>query len=156
MIKKLTLLKLFLLNLFITERPSFVKLAYVDFIIDNKAIFLISWQLHYSYQISIPELHFHSFKRDSSAYIPVPDNIEYITVKILNSWSYKKETIRLLRLEMPDQIHFDQPKFNFLQQKNIKIPQVKYAKNKLKIKAFSIFKLKDKTIQIKNLNYTQN
>jgi hypothetical protein len=155
MIKKLKALIYWIFNLFTFSKPFFVSLEYVDVVVNQKAIFLLSWEIKKAHSIHIPELKFQSFQKHASAYLSVPEEISYITLKISNSWRSKIKTIKLQRTEMNDQMDFNiKPNFKEFNKRSISIPSLQLQSRRTKLKPMNFEVIKIKIPKIKNLNYS--
>jgi hypothetical protein len=122
MIKKAILV---ILNLFNFHKPSFVVLEYADFVISNKAFFLVSWKIERGYKLSIPGLHFSTYKSSGSAYIAVPDHIDQLELVISNFWKSGRKNIALISQTIHSQVDFFPVKqFEELTAASMYMPQI--------------------------------
>lgn len=156
MASKLTLLTSWLAHLPTFSKPAFLHLEYVDFVVDGNAVFLLSWQLQNAYQLAIPELGFRSFKKQASAYVAVPDQVESISLKISSSWWSYRETVKLLKTVMPTQPDYSKMYVQAALSKNaLLIPKINLNKKRPKLKPTTVMsKVGQPTII--NLNYAEN
>lgn len=155
MITKLTLFKFWIVNILTFSKPSFLSLEYVDFILEDDAIFLISWRLGKAYRIQIPQLNFQSFKKQASAYIAIPKQVNEITIRITNSWGSQTKEVKLLRAEISNQTSFNKLYLKGLNKSSVLIPHINFNKNYTQLKVPSAGTVRIKYPKINNLNYSQ-
>lgn len=123
MIKKLVLI---ISNLFNFDKPRFTELQYANFVISNKAFFLVSWKIDRGYKLSILGLHFSTYKAAGSAYIAIPDQLERLELIVSNMWSSERKNITLIRQTISSQIDFFPVKqFKELTARSIYMPPIK-------------------------------
>ncbi|WP_199140013.1 hypothetical protein [Pedobacter sp. ASV12] len=155
MATKLTLFKFWLFNSLTFSKPTFLNLEYVDFVVDGNAVFLLSWQLEKAYRLTIPELGFHSFKKQATAYVAVSDLAEHLTIKISNTWWSCSETVKLLKTVMPAQPDYSRMRVKELDKNTVLIPQINFNKKEPRLKPVTVVpKVGQATII--NLNYAEN
>lgn len=94
-------------NLFKFSKPEFVSIDYVDYVIDSNAYFLLSWNIKNTVALKIKPTSYTSFKKSASAYIAIPEGINYLEIVISNIWSSKKQIVLLKRLQIASQIDFN-------------------------------------------------
>ena len=93
-------------NLFDFKKPAFAYLNYIDLVINNKAYFLLTWRLENAFKLEIKNLKFVTLKKGGSAYILIPNEIEFIELFISNVWISEKKLIKLIRTTISEQIDF--------------------------------------------------
>lgn len=112
-------------NLFNFDKPRFTELHYADFVISNKAFFLVSWKIERGYQLSILDLHFSTYKACGSAYIAIPDQLERLELVISNLWRSERKNISLIRQTISSQVDFFPVKqFEELTAGSVYMPQI--------------------------------
>jgi hypothetical protein len=93
-------------NLFNFRKPRFAQLRYTDVVIDDRAFFLITWQLEAGYKLKIKSLNYRSYKSSGSAYIAIPADVDHIELVTSNVWKYATKQITLVRQPILSQVDF--------------------------------------------------
>ncbi|NRF37754.1 hypothetical protein [Pedobacter foliorum] len=94
-------------NSFVFQKPRFLDLEYVDYVIGSKPFFLISWNIRYAYKVRVKNTKFSSLETHSSAYIAIPVETDVLEVIISNSWRSERQFIKLTRVVISDKIEFN-------------------------------------------------
>ena len=115
-------------NLLTFNKPRFTILHYADFVINDRAYFLITWQFKSAYKLKIKSLNYTSFKANGSAYVLIPGEINQIDLVISNLWKSKHRGIRLFRTAIATQLdYFPQKRFTELSKDMLYQPQPKFT-----------------------------
>ena len=93
---------LFLKYFFDFKRIEIQKLDFVDIIVNEKSLLLLSWKTSRRYFISIPALHMKYTSAFNSIVLKIPDGIDKIKLVISSSWRTRKLIITLKRVELSD------------------------------------------------------
>jgi hypothetical protein len=139
-------------NSFVFQKPRFLDLEYVDYIIGDKPYFLISWNIKYAYKIKVKNTKFSSLKKHSSAYIAIPSEIDILEVSISNCWRSERQFITLKRVLISDKIEFNiEPTGDLKKRTEVMIPSLITSSKKVTINALNA-RIKNLTSEPKIIN----
>lgn len=70
-------------------------LEYIDIVVQDKMLFLITWHFKKAYRLSLPQLKT-SFRKKAGAFVlKIPDSVQTLDIRISNLWTKKKFRVGL-------------------------------------------------------------
>jgi hypothetical protein len=87
---------------FLFRRPYFSQLDFIDLIIDNKAIFLIAWQIKRGHKIQIKPISKSHRRKEGALLLQIPSEIHSVEIIASNIWRKTRKTIYLKHTHFDD------------------------------------------------------
>jgi len=88
---------------FAFRKPVFSHLDYIDLIIEDKALFLLSWKVANAHKIEIKPLGRKYYSKESSVIVRLENRPTYINIIASSFWRKNKKCIHLTYTRLDDQ-----------------------------------------------------
>lgn len=88
--------------LFSLRAPVIYDLEYLDMVIQDKILLLISWHFKRPYLLSIPGLNKKYREKASAVIVKVPSHMEVVNIQISSAWRKKKITVVLRKWQLDE------------------------------------------------------
>ncbi len=144
---------LWITSVFFLKRPILTHLEHVDYIVEDKSYFALSWKMEHAYQLKIRTAGFISILKVGSAYMVLPENVAEIDIVISGAWKSQRYIIELKQIVIENKIDFPvKTNMDFKAKFNIQSPNLGFSN--IKINSFNASILSKKQIKkIINITY---
>ncbi|RYE53853.1 MAG: hypothetical protein EOP48_13515, partial [Sphingobacteriales bacterium] len=72
--------------LFVFRKPSCTELDFIDLVIDDKALFLLSWKIEHGYKVRIRKTRAAFWEKEKAVVILLKKQTDHIEISISNLW----------------------------------------------------------------------
>jgi hypothetical protein len=82
------------------KKPSLKNFDYIDIVIEDKMLLLLTWEFVRGYRLSIPSLRKSYYNPNSSVILKIPSQINEIKIIISSFWRKRQYTVRLKKVRL--------------------------------------------------------
>lgn len=86
-------------NLFNFKRPQFTQLDFIDLVIDDKPIFLLTWQSSNAHSLIIQSICKYRLSQ-GSIIVQIPASLDHLTLRLKNTWRSTRLDVTILHTRL--------------------------------------------------------
>ncbi len=87
-------------NLFDFNKPKFLKLDYIDIVVENKILFLVSWKSKSHNKIKIPRFRRTYHNHETAVILKLPPHTDELTITLHSLWRKRRYKILLKKIKL--------------------------------------------------------